>query len=263
MDRKTKRLIKRIFLAGVIVLLGVFVGVGGKFYFDWLDVEAAKREDNENLLYVSRNNKLNAEGLYVSNVKENLISFLEGKNAKKVTYRFEGEGFYLILNIDDSGDEPIFSIEKVIDENQEVNALITFNDVESVEYRTGNVNTSTIIKVNTSVELINDYIAITEGTHYLLGEDIKTISYKDDQFYYLAYNLKYISLREVQSCTKEVKDEIPKFNQKDYYYKYGKINFLEDYYQKLASKTFTVKDRCEELEEALTTSDDNSKEVAE
>jgi len=70
-------------------------------------------------------------------------------------------------------------------------------------------------------------------------------------------NLRYIALREVEACTKEVKEEIPKFSLKDYYYKYGKINFLSDYYQKLASKTFTVKERCEELEASLPVTENN------
>lgn len=257
MDRKTKRLVKRVSLISLIILSTILVVFGGKRYLDWIDVEAAKREDTEKVVYVSRENKLNAEGLYVSNVKENLKSFLEGTDAKKVVYRFEGEDFYLLLDVDNREEEPVFSIEKVIDEKQEVNALISFRDVESVEYRTHRSSASSIIKVNSSVELLNNYIAITEGTHYLLGEDIKTISYKNDQFYYLAYNLRYIALREVEACTKEVKDEIPKFSLKDYYYKYGKINFLSDYYQKLASKTFTVKERCEELEASLPVTENN------
>ncbi len=249
MDRKTMRLIKRIIICGVIVVLGIFVGIGGKLYFNWVNVEAEKREDSNVVTYIAKHNSINAEGLYVSNLKENLVSFLDGKSAEKVKYGFENESFYLLLSVTLESEEMVFSIEKIVDESQDVIALVHFRGVESVEYRTGNSNISSVIKVNADVELTNNYIAITEGTHYLLGEDIKTISYKNDQFYYLSYNLKYISLREATSCSQEVKGEIPKFNQKDYYYRYGKINFLSDYYQKLASKTFTVKDRCEEFEQ--------------
>ena len=49
---------------------------------------------------------------------------------------------------------------------------------------------------------------------------------------------------------------IDEFNQNDIYYNYGRINFLPDYYQKLASKSLTVKDKCDSMEESNTKEDD-------
>ena len=88
---------------------------------------------------------------------------------------------------------------------------------------------------------------MTDETHYFLGNDIEYISYMDNHFYYLSYNSKYRALLEAEECSKEVKGTIQYFNQNDYFYKYGKINFLKDFYQKLASKTYSVKDKCDEL----------------
>lgn len=246
MDRKTKRLVKRICLCIAALLSVVLVMMGGKLYLKRIDALAAEYEDGESTVYVSRNDIVNPEGLYESNIKENLESYLEDKSAEQVTYKFPNESFQLVLSVVRSDEGMRFVVDRVVDEGQEVNAMVNFGDVESIVYKTGNANSSTIIGIKTSYKTY--YVAITSGTHYLLGEDIETISYKDNQFYYLSYNLKYTSLREASSCSKEVKEEIDKFNPKDYYYKYGSINFLRDFYQKLASKSFSVQERCDELE---------------
>ena len=136
---------------------------------------------------------------------------------------------------------------EIINEEKKVFARMNMEDVESIEYRTGNANGASLLKINT--EFYSDYFAITNEDHYFLGSDIETVSFKDDQFYYMSYNPNYELLETAKTCSKDVKASIDGFSNKDYYYKYGKINFLPDYYQKLASKKFTVGEKCDELKQ--------------
>jgi hypothetical protein len=107
------------------------------------------------------------------------------------------------------------------------------------------VNNASVIKINEKLE--NYYFAMAYDISYFLGQDIESISFIDNHFYYVSYNPKYEVLENAESCSKEVKSLVDDWKASDYYYKYGRINFLEEYYQKLSSKTYKVEDRCNEL----------------
>ena len=123
---------------------------------------------------------------------------------------------------------------------------MNLKNIEEIEYRTGNSNNATVLNLISDYD--EEYLAITEDTYYFLGTDIESISYINEHFYYVSYNSKYKLLENATLCDKETKNSIDEFNKNDNYYKYGKINFFGDYYQKLSSKTYTVEDRCNELE---------------
>ncbi len=244
---KKKRLLKRI---GKIILVISIIGlcyVGLDKYFARIDAVAKEIQEKSEIAFITKDNPMNEEGLYVANLDEDLIDFVEEKKVGSVTYEFDGEQFYLELAIrkDDKG-EISFEITKIVNEEFGIKAMMNFEDVKSVEYRSDERSKSSVLKINALYN--TSYFAMTNGTYYFLGQDVESISYRDGHFYYLTYNPDYRTLKTATSCSKTVKNSIDGFNMNDYYYKYGKINFLTDYYQKLSSKTYKVKDRCGEFE---------------
>lgn len=220
-----------------------------RLYLNKIDEKSKIVMKETDATYTSKGNQLNSNGLYVAEVKKDLLEYLEDWDVGSITYEIEGEPFYLEIKINEEEDgSKNFTIEKIVDEEMKVYARMNMEDIVSIEYRTGNSNHASLLKINT--EFYSDYFAITTEDHYFLGSDIETVSFQDDQFYYISYNPNYKLLEKAKSCSKDVKSEIDGFSLKDYYYKYGKINFLPEYYQKLASKKYTVEERCEELKQA-------------
>ena len=78
----------------------------------------------------------------------------------------------------------------------------------------------------------------------------KILSFENGDFYYRSYNNKYLAIDTVGSCNEELRLSIEDFNEDDVFYTYGKINFLKDFYQKLASKSYSVRDKCASLEQS-------------
>lgn len=216
-----------------------------RLYFARIDAASKEIMNKNDVAFMTKNNELNSKGFYIANLKEELDDFTDDK-VTKIAYEFEGEDFYLDIVVNNgSNNEKSYEIEKIGCPKYEVNARMNMKDIESIEYRTDKLGRSTVLKINEKYN--SEYFAMAEGTYYFLGQDIESISYRDEHFYYMTYNPNYKLLDEAETCSKEVKDKIHKFSLKDYYYKYGKINFLSDYYQKLASKTYTVQERCDEL----------------
>lgn len=245
MSRKRKRMIGNVVLS-VFVVIGIIVMMFAiRFYLASIEEKAKEIMKETDASFTSKDNQVNNNGLYIANVKEDLTDYLEDWDAKSITYKIEGEPFYIEFAVQEEDGKKTFSIEKIINENKKVYARMNMEDVETIEYRTGNANDASLLKINTPY--YSDYFAITTGDHYFLSSDIENVSFKDEQFYYLSYNPNYRVLDKAKSCSKEVKSSIEAFSNNDYYYKYGKINFMPDYYQKLASKKFTVGERCEEL----------------
>lgn len=247
MDRRKRRKLGNIILIILAFAAVLFFLVALRMYLEDVEAKAKEIMESTDTTYVSKNHDLNYNGLYVANIKDDVLKFIEEREISTITYKFEGEPFYLELAIDEDkeGNKGI-SITKIVNENLGVKARTNMKNIESIEYRTGNVNQATVLRIN--AQYSSDYFVMTEGTHYFLGSDVETVSNKDGQFYYMSYNKNYLYLEEAKSCSKEVKAEIDGFNKKDHYYKYGKINFLDDYYQKLSSKVYTVGEKCKEFE---------------
>ena len=84
---------------------------------------------------------------------------------------------------------------------------------------------------------------------YFLGEDIDDISFENDEFHYKAVNPKYDSKELVKNgCTQKVINDIEDFDFNESYYYIGRINFLDDYYQKTVDSTSSVQDKCKEVQ---------------
>lgn len=241
-----KKIIGNISLVILVMAAVLLLIVSILLYFDYVDAKAERALRNTDSSYTANKNETNSQGLYSSNIYDNLEEHLEKSSVKSVAYKFENESFYLVLEIekDDEG-ETSYTIEKIVDDKLDIKARINMKNIRSIEYRTSSDHEETLLKLKTDYD--ESYFAMIEGTYYFLGQDIESISYMDDQFYYLSYNPDYQYLEEANNCSKETKAMIDGFNMKDYYYKYGKINFLTDYYQKLASKIYTVEDKCGEF----------------
>lgn len=233
------------FLITAMMIIGTFA-LG--LYLNKVDAATREILEKSEVSYITSNNEINEEGLYVANLEEELTSYVEEKKVSSITYEFSGESFYLelVVNKDKNG-ELSFEIVKIIDEEEGVKARMNLKDVKTIEYRRDEKSGAKLLKIDAAYN--SDYFVITEGTYYFLGQDIESISFKDDKFYYLTYNPDYKVLEEYQSCSKDVQKTIDGFNEKHYYYKYGKINFLRDYYQKLATKKYTVREKCAEFSE--------------
>ncbi len=246
MSRKKKKLIGNIVLSVTVVISIILLMFAIRIYLGRVDEKTKEIMKETDATYTSKENALNDKGFYVAELKRDLSDYLEDFDVKTITYKIEGEPFYLDIQIvEDETGEKIFSIQRIINEEKKVFARMNMEGIESIEYRTGNVNGASVLKINT--EYYSDYFVITNENHYFLGSDIENVSFSEDQFYYLSYNPNYRILDKAKLCNKELKSQIDGFSNKDFYYKYGKINFLSDYYQKLSSKKFTVGERCEEL----------------
>lgn len=247
MRKKIKRILQPKFVLPVLILLAVVLStLAIKLYFARVDAAAKEIQNKTDFTYITQNNEVNSNGFYVAHLKDELTEYMENNDTSRVTYKFGSEGFYMELSaIKDEGGNIDFEIDKIAYPEFKINARMNMKNIESIEYRTGNPKKSTVLKINQTYS--SDYFAMIDGTYYFLGSDIESISFKDDHFYYLTYNKNYLSLEKADGCSKEVKASIDGFNMKHYYYRYGRINFLPDYYQKLASKTFTVQEKCDEL----------------
>lgn len=232
----------------IVILAMILGGIALKMYFNSVDKRTREILNKTELTYVTKENELNNNGLYVAELKKELIDFIGKRNISTATYEFEGENFYVDVSIEGTeGDENVsFTIDKIMCPEFGINARIDIEGVESIEYRTGNPTKSSVLKINKSDG--HEYLAMTKDTYYFLGDDIESISFIDNHFYYVSHNPKYRLIGEENSCSNEVISEISKFNMFDYYYKYGKINFLPEFYQKLSTKEYTVKDQCDSFE---------------
>ena len=215
-------------------------------YFRHIEEETKRLLEKTDASLVASEPIITKSGLFEVNIENDVMKYLDKKEINTITYEMPGEQIYFEIMIDVTGDKYTFSIDKMVDKYHDVKAKIRLENIKRIEYRTGNINKATLL--NFITENNSEYLAITGNTYYFLGSDIESISYMNDHLYYVSYNNNYRLLDDATSCNKEIKSSIDGFNQNDYYYKYGKINFLNDYYQKLASKTYTVKDRCKELE---------------
>ena len=222
-----------------ILLLKVFMYMGINAYLRHIDIEAEKFLVGANVIFGADEKVLNEQGLYTLNIKDDIDNSLVSDN--KLIYKVDGVSFYFDIEILNNS----IVINRLVDETHHIKARINCSNVLTIEYQLGNINHSILLKINTE----NDYkyLAITDNTYYFLGNDIDTIVYKNDQFYYLTYNIKYDALKDAKKCDDKTKRLIDNFNGNDYYYKTGEINFLKDYYQKIKPNYYYVKNHCNDL----------------
>lgn len=247
---KKKRIIKNVLCLILVVVALVGVSIFVNYYIDYLNFKTSEQKKSEKVVYVSKNDQLNYAGLYVATVKEDLDDFLQDKETNTLMYKIENESFYIQFSVvkDHEGNFS-YNIDKIVDTDLNINARLNLVGVTSIEYRSSSRVDQSLIKVNTLYD--KEFFAMTNGAYHLLGDDIQDVGFIDGHFYHMTYNSKYVALREVESCSKEVKKSIKSFNVNDFYYKYGRINFLTDYYQKLSSKTYTVGNLCADLDAAM------------
>lgn len=245
-DKKNVVLLFMIFafiIADLILLL--------KVYVIHIDNVANKIMNSTDVDFIQKEKQLNKYGLYELNISEELNKFIIDKNIESISYKVDQEKFYFDILITRENNSIQYEIERIVDEEHGINAKMKMENVKEIEYRTGNSNNATLLKITTEYD--TEYLVIVDDSYYFLGADIESISFSNNHFYYVTYNSNYSVLDEATSCDKKTKEMVDGFNYDDYYYKYGKINFFEDFYQKLSSKEYTVKDRCEELENNIET----------
>lgn len=246
MKKKLTKIIKNIVIFIIIFSIAVLGYYGSQLYFEYINSEVDKLEKEKSLEYTYEKNILNNNGMYVLDLDSELTSFLSKKDVNYFILKIQDEEFYMEISIEENTDgKNIYNLEKIVDKSHNINARVNKNDIISIEFQTSKIDNSTVIKIN-DLDYDN-YFVITNNTYYFLGEDIESISFLNDRFYYISYNPKYYILKEADECSKELKNEIENYNSNEYFYKYGKINFLSDYYQKLASKSLTVNDWCKTL----------------
>ena len=223
------------------LLLKIFVYIGVNVYFNYINKEAEKYSIGTNVIFGYNDKIENNQGFYTLYIQDDIDTLLTNDKGHNVVYKINDLSFYFNVEILNNS----ISINKIVDESHHINARINYDNVSTIEYQMGNLNHSILLKINTETNY--KYLAITDNTYYFLGNDIDSIIYKNDQFYYLTYNVKYDVLKEAQKCDNKTRNLIDNFSYNDYYYKTGEINFLKDYYQKIKPSYYYVKNYCNDL----------------
>lgn len=228
--------IKNIFILLYILFLASGFVICFHLYLNYVDSEISKKEVMEKVVYARTFEEKN-DGFNVLKINDDF----KGISNSTYSYKIKNEYFSFIVTTNKSG----VSINKFIDSARKINARLFFDDVEKIEYASGDVNNSMLFKITSKTDY--KYLAVAGSSYYILGNDIDEIIYENNAFYYRSYNPKYDILRVDHSCNSEIRRKIEDFDYKNYFYKYGKINFLSDYYQKINSKYYYVKDYCNDL----------------
>lgn len=244
--KKNKRLVN-IFAALFSILLLAFIVRLYTLHLNRASSTLANKTDAE---FVKEEYDSNSNGFYTVDIEKDMNKYFKSNLNESVTYRVKNETFK--INIYKSHEKiskkVTYHIDKIADDERDINARVTFDNLKTIEFRTGGANSATVIHLigesNTS------YFVITGDTYYTLGDDIESISFENGDFYYRSYNNKYLAIDTVGSCNEELRLSIEDFNEDDVFYTYGKINFLKDFYQKLASKSYSVRDKCASLEQS-------------
>ena len=230
----------------IILAIGFFAMM--HFYLMYVDAKVLEITESANATYTTKEKKLETNNFETVDLATELEDFLEKSKNKDITtviYYIENENFYFNIGVKKEEDNYTFSIEKIVDSQREINARMNYTDIKEISYKTGNINNSTVLKLSKNKDF--SYVILTGNTHYFLGSDIDEVVFENNRFYYKTYNPKYDMLKLKNDCSKETEKEIDDFNYYDNYYKYGKINFLDDYYQKIYLESINVKKYCDKL----------------
>lgn len=251
--KKIKRFYKKrktLCLVFGILFCVLFVTAVIRLYTLHLNRAVSRIENMTDSVYVKEEFISNSNGFNTINMLGDLKDYFDGNLNNSVAYKFKNESFYLdITRIkNDKKKSPTFDVDKIVDKDRNINARVNFQNIVAMEFKTGGNRSATVIHLLSS----NDdmYFVITGSTYYFLGDDIENISFLEGDFYYVSYNNKYKAIDTAGGCSEELMLSIDDFNQNDIYYNYGRINFLPDYYQKMASTSLTVKDKCDSMEQS-------------
>ena len=99
MSRKKKRLIGNIVLSVAVVIGIILLMFTVRLYLNKIDEKTRKVMNETDTTFTAKNNNTNSEGLYVANLKQDLLEYLEDFEANSVTYKIEGEPFYLDVQV--------------------------------------------------------------------------------------------------------------------------------------------------------------------
>ena len=246
-SKKRRNKIIALALSFALSILLIFLII---IYLKHIDKEANKITEDTTYSYTVKK-KINSNGgLFVANIEDDLKTYIKKhKNIDNITYNIDGEDFYFQVNIFNEKDNFSIEIYKIVDNSRNISARMTYKDIKKIEYKTDSITNSSILNIITEYD--NNYMAITKDNYYFLGTDIDKVSYDGEHFYYYSYNDVYDELANANSCSYEVINQIEEFNYSDIYYTYGIVNFLKDYYQKLAPNNYTVWQYCEYLNNRL------------
>lgn len=259
-ERKKKLSTKNKVIFGVIcslLLVGILC-ILLKMYIDYVDAASNKIEEQTDISYTTKSITTLSSGLVEVNIYDDLLNYIKDRDVTSTTYKISNEQFYFDVSItkeeptEEESTEEVkytFTIDKIVDKKHKINAKMNLRGIKKIQFKTGNANETTLL--NLISEYDQEYLAIINGNYYFLGDDIESITYEDNHFYYVSHNKAYNILKTAKSCSKDIKKSIDGFSMNDSYYTYGKINFLDEYYQKLSSKKYTVKEKCAELENNL------------
>ena len=230
------------FLLILFLLFIVYFGI--KEYLVTVDKRTNKIVNNTDSSFVLKKPKLLDNNMYFIDLEKDLNKVVK-KNQNTITYEIKNENFNLDVKIylDKTTNKHSYEIVKVVDNTHNISARINYKNAKQIEYRQERNGGPLIIKFVTTYT--NEILAITDQTYYFLGEDVDDVTYEDNYFHYKTINPKY-ELNELKEkgCTQKVNNSIEDFNFQDVYYTHGRINFLDDYYQKHAMGTFSVEEEC-------------------
>lgn len=231
----------------IILAILLIAGFSVKIYLNYVERKSNEILDLSEDSFETTNIILQRNGLYIVDLKSDLDEYEKKHTNNTITYKIKNEQIYFDINIfrNEETGENVYEIRRIGDDRHNVKAKMNLKNIEKIEFRTGNVNNATVLKLITKYDSL--YFAIIDNAYYFLGDDIESINFIDNHFYYTVYNKNYLSLMNVDECTNEVKKSIYGFNEWHTYYTYGKINFFEEFYQKLSSNNYTVKNYCDSL----------------
>ena len=244
-SKKAKKIDVEIINIGICLFLLICFIVVIIIYNSYLNKETSKLLNNTEETIYNKKYELINNGFTKVNVESELNDYFKNTKKESVTYTFKKESFNLIINRSKTNKEVNYRITKILDTTKNVRARTNFENVKYIEYKTGK-NDDTVLHIigdNYSI-----YFIILDNTYYILGDDIESISYANNRFYYVSYNKKYKVLDDIGACNEDIKASIENFDENEIYSNYGKINFLKDYYQKFSSKKYTVGEKCNDME---------------
>lgn len=228
----------------ITVILLVFALIS---YIRYVDKVSQKIETGTDLVYILEDKQSENDSFYVANIKDDLNDYITSKKLKNIdtiTYKINNEDFYFLISVNtNKNDEYEYSITKIVNETYTVNARMNYKNIDKVYFRSN--EDACVLRIVSDYDA--NYFAMSELGEYFLGDDIDEIVYKNERFYYIKYNSKYKNLVGKGSCSNKVTRTIEDFSYSDDFYKMGKINFMEEYYQKIYTESVSVKNYCNSL----------------
>ena len=199
--KKNKQVIN-IFVVLFSILLIVFII---RLYTLHLNRASSTLENKTDAEFIKEEYDTTSNGFYTVDIEKDMNKYFKSNLNESVAYKVKGETFK--INIYKSHEKiskkVTYHIDKIADDERDINARVTFNNLKSIEFRTGGANSATVMHLIGETD--NSYFVITGDTYYTLGDDIESISFENGDFYYRSYNNKYLAIDTVGSCNEELR----------------------------------------------------------